>query len=70
MAADRKGVLLRFPPDLLERVDEACGVQVRTTFLIDLIRDSLDGKLPEREEITNDAVASRCGGYVAPRGDR
>lgn len=42
MASDRKGVLLRFPPDLLELVDEQRGVQDRTPFLLDLIRVGLD----------------------------
>lgn len=67
MATDRKGVLLRFPPELLERVDDACGVRPRTEFLLDLIRDHLDGALPERVAIHDPAVASTALGYVAPR---
>lgn len=49
--SDRKPVLLRFPPDLLERVDEARGVVERTPFLVNAITahmDALDAALLPR----------------------
>lgn len=55
MATDRKSVLLRFPPELLDRVDEAAGVRPRSQFLLELIETGL----AEFEEPTwNDLVES------------
>lgn len=41
MATDRKSVLLRFPTELLDRVDEAASVRPRSQFLLELIEQGV-----------------------------
>ena len=58
--SERKGVLLRFPPALLARVDRARGNLNRHAFLIDVIERGTQDTPPERE-LTADGCAPSPG---------
>lgn len=59
MPVDRTAVLVRFPPDLLERVDDLCGVRKRHPVLLEVIEAGLD-------ELERGSDLTANYGYVPP----